>query len=194
MKLRHLFPLAILASLNACSSDSEDKDKEPEPGISFCGTADTCPPDTSGVDLTTPVSFRKDVFESIFQKSCNSTVCHGHQTLSRGGLWLGPEQGEQPDALLEAVIAGMLEPSSTAPSMKNVEPGDPTRSFLMLKVDGCQNRANLECEPQEGALCDTDCGDGMPQLDSPETNEVFPLTDEERHRIRAWIAQGAQNN
>lgn len=193
MKLRLSFFLVVALGQAACSSDSEPN-TEPEPAIAFCGVADTCPPDTTGVDLTSTVSFRADVFEPIFQTSCNDRLCHGHQTLSRGGLWLGPSSGEVPDELLETVIATLLEPSSTAPAMKNVEPGDPARSFLMLKVDGCQNRAGLDCEPQEGSLCDADCGDGMPQYDSPETNEVFPLTVEQRHTIRAWIAQGAQNN
>jgi hypothetical protein len=193
MKLRPLFFLVLAISQGACSSEKEP-DSEPTPAIAFCGVADSCPPDTSGVDLTTPVSFRANVFEPIFQTSCNDRLCHGHQTLSRGGLWLGPESGEVPDELLESIVTSLLEPSATAPAMKNVEPGDPTRSFLMLKVDGCQNRAGLDCEAQEGALCDGACGDGMPQFDSPETNEVFPLSDEQRHTIRAWIAQGAQNN
>lgn len=192
MKLRSALIIATLPWMSACSEAAEDEDQSS--AISFCGPANTCPPDTTGVDLTAPVSFRSDIFEPIFQTSCNGITCHGPQGDPRGGLWLGPSTGDAPDAMLESIVTSLLEPSATAPEMNNVEPGNPDASFLMLKVDGCQDQAGLSCTVQEGAVCDASCGDGMPQFDSPDTGEVFPLTDEQRHAIRAWIAQGAQNN
>ena len=64
----------------------------------------------------------------------------------------------------------------------------------MLKVDGCQDSAGLTCTAQDGALCQTACGDSMPQFDDPGAELDFPLPAEQANKIRAWIAQGAQNN
>lgn len=201
MKLRYLLAMAALPCLGACSdADDDDGNGNGSGGggqntpFAFCGPANGCPADTSDADLTTPVSFRADVFGPIFQTSCNDNTCHGHQTNARGGSWLGPPSGDVSDEMLQAVIDGLLEPSATAPALANVVPGDPSQSFLMLKVDGCQDEAGLTCTSQQGALCGTDCGDSMPQLDDPEGGEVFPLTADQRNKIRAWIAQGALNN
>lgn len=186
--------VGALPSAAACSSeDSGSSESSNNSGVPFCGAADTCPPDTSGVDLTTPVSFRNDIYQPIFQRTCNAITCHGAENTPAGGLWLGQRTGEPSEELLESIVSHLLEPSATAPAMKNVEPGKPEESFLMLKVDGCQDRAGLSCTVQERALCNTPCGDAMPQLVEPP-DEAFPLPIEQRHAIRAWIAQGAQNN
>lgn len=186
-------PWSVACSSEDPGSGGNKPSNGNEPALSFCGPADTCPPDTTGVDLTTPVSFRDDIYGPIFQQGCNSITCHSSQGTPRGGVWLGQLTGEPSEAMLESIIAGLVQPSATAPEMKNVEPGKPEESFLMLKIDGCQDHAGLSCTVQEGALCDTPCGDGMPQFDNPP-DEIYPLTVEERHTIRAWIAQGAQNN
>lgn len=203
MKLRYLLVLAAIPCLGACSDDDNGDDNDNGNGngggtrntpFAFCGPATTCPPNTSGADLTTPVSFRTDIFEPIFQVSCNDATCHGHQTAARGKLWLGPPNGEVADEMLQTIVDNMLTPSATAPEMPNVVPGDPSRSFLMLKVDGCQDSAGLTCTAQDGALCQTACGDSMPQFDDPGAELDFPLPAEQANKIRAWIAQGAQNN
>ncbi len=77
--------------------------------------------------------------------------------------------------------------SKTAPSMNLVTAGNPAQSFMMLKLDGCQDSAGLTCTPQPGAVSSSACGDPMPQA-SPI------LTSDERNLFRRWIAQGAQSN
>src|SRR5690606_21182312 len=108
--------------LGACSDDDNGDDNDTGNGggtrntpFAFCGPATTCPPNTSGADLTTPVSFRTDIFEPIFQVGCNDATCHGHQTAARGKLWLGPPNGEVADEMLQTIVDNMLTPSATAP-------------------------------------------------------------------------------
>jgi hypothetical protein len=71
--------------------------------------------------------------------------------------------------------------------MNLVAAADPAQSFMMLKMDGCQDAAGLSCTPQPGAVGTNACGDSMPQS-SPI------LSRDERDLFRRWIAQGAQSN
>lgn len=202
-----LAPLAmsVLALASpACSDGTTEDDGATDGGsggtttdgppiASYCEPAGSCPVDASGADLTAPVSFEADVMP-IFQASCNDTLCHGDRTRARGDLWLGPEEGETASAEdLDTIVSTLTgKGSELNTDLKNVVPGDWENSFLMHKVDGCQNDLGLDCDESlldSTAVCGESCGDGMPQ-----DEDLYALTEDERNTIRAWIAQGAENN
>ena len=70
--------------------------------------------------------------------------------------------------------------SSRLPTMDRIEPGDPSLSFLMHKLDGTQTNFNAQCVGGS-------CGATMP-LNQPQ------LTQGERVAIRLWITNGAVND
>lgn len=178
--------LACLGALPfiACGSDDSSGD---DGGSSSCPSQD-CPFDYSTVDLSSPaVSFQGEVMP-IFQRACNFSSCHGKEVGSKAELYLGPNtSGGDPDAATRtAIIQGIVgQPSLTASSMNLVTASDPANSFLMVKMDGCQNARGLTCDPQ---ATDTEpCGDSMPQ-------RADLLCPDERDTVRRWIAQGAADN
>lgn len=166
--------------------------------IAYCNPAATCPVDDSALDLTVAVSFQADVLP-IFQTRCSDSLCHGEQGKSAASLYLGPEPGGP--ALTTEETASIISyltsaGSELAPDSQLVVPGDWKTSFLMAKVDGCQNSGDFVCpEPQQQlTVCTEDpCGDGMPQMDKDESMP-FPLSADENLTIRRWIQQGAANN
>jgi len=136
--------------------------------------------------LTTPtVSFAADVFP-IFAVSCNEQLCHGSATGARADLYLGPAT-EASREQINGVHADLQRASLTAPELMLVAPGDPRHSFMMLKIDGCQNSLGLDCEAEPN-LCRADCGDPMPPL---PRDEYPSLSNDQKDTIRRWIAQGA---
>lgn len=160
----------------------------------FCNPAATCPHDASGEDLTTPVSFRADVFP-IFQTTCNDSGCHGKETGTFGNLYLGPETGTPTEAEYTQIVTMLTGKTPEITSdVSLVAAGNWQQSLMMLKVDGCQNDAGLSCgEPPLGSLCDEACGDAMPPL-APDEATPFPISADQRRVLRAWIAQGALDN
>ena len=70
-------------------------------------------------------------------------------------------------------------PSTELTTMDRVEPGDPTDSWLMHKLDGTQGTFTGQCT--------TTCGSSMP-FGSP----LLPLST--RDAIRTWITNGALND
>jgi outer membrane protein assembly factor BamB len=70
--------------------------------------------------------------------------------------------------------------STELPTMHRVEPGDPTMSWLMQKLDGTQAAFNASC-------IGGSCGSQMPANQSPLSAAV-------RDVIRTWIANGAAND
>ncbi len=161
----------------SCSSD------EPNSPGDECNAE--CP-SSRGVDLNTPVvSFSEDVFP-IFARNCNDDLCHGHAEAPRADLYLGPEASATSEQI-QAVHAGLTRASTTAPAIMLVAPGAPQQSFLMHKVDGCQNSLGLACDAEPNS-CRADCGDPMPPL----PRDVYPeLSPDEKVTLRRWIAQGA---
>lgn len=205
LPLLALFPLS--ASLGACSESSEepggDGDSDVDYGpYRYCAPADTCPPNVEGVDLTTPVSFRNDIYLPYLQGGCGELAgCHGTPP-GAANLAFGTSTTSLDDAAISALINQLkLANSEIAPPMKNVVPGDWQNSFLMTKLDGCQNDYGLTCSNSSHlglSLCGEPCGDGMPASEGTMTNPTgFATTAEERaiiHKIRAWIVQGAPDN
>lgn len=172
MTVLELSVVALCATLAGCGSDSESGEN-----------GDNCPQPSA------EVSFQNEVLP-VFRRACGlSSSCHGVNPGSQAELYLGPKQSA-PDptpAERSALIAGLDQPSKTAPSMNLVAPGNPDQSFLQLKVDDTHNSAGLTCSPQPGAESGQPCGDSMPQQ-SPL------LCQGERDILRQWIAQGAKDN
>ncbi len=198
--------LATFGSLLLSSGcGSEEDNAEPS-----CATR-TCPFDYSTFDSSEPVSFQNDVFP-LLRRSCGlSTSCHGAGfNAGAAFLYLGPKLSDKTtvidSAFLGQIIDGLVGVTSkTVPGTsggsagaggasgagngggaKLVVAGDPSQSFLMLKLDNCQAAANLTCVKIASNKSGKLCGKGMPDGNL--------LCDDERDIFRRWIAQGAQNN
>lgn len=191
-----LFSAAVVLG-TGCSSEepSGDGDGDGPVPYTFCAPADTCPPSVAGVDFTTPVSFKTDIYDAFLVSSCGGgTACHGTANLT--GLGLGNSTNPMDTA---AVVADLTTRTSAISGTKNVVAGDWQNSFLMQKLDGCQNDSGLTCDPEADSLimsvCGGPCGDAMPQSEGDMHNpNEYPLTKAQRDKVRAWIQQGALNN
>ncbi len=132
-----------------------------------------------------PVTFSGDVLP-VFEQSCAlSASCHGNPLSPDGPAGYQPYLGEvnpetQPSDvdLIFTTIVGA--DARLSPNMKIVDPGKPESSFLMKKMDG-----DLECA--ELACTMGDCKTSMPQ-----GSGVLPR--ESRDKVRNWILQGAEKN
>ncbi len=200
--------LLLLASSGglACSSETDDAagDGDGDGGYFYCEPVDTCPPSVTGVDLTTPVSFRDDIYEPFLKEACSgATGCHGDGSTSAAKLDFGnPEEPLDSDAISLLITQLKMKPTEMAPTEVNVVEGNWVSSFLMAKLDGCQNDYGLVCDEesefQKLVTCDNSpCGDGMPASEGDITPVPFARTEAERvkvHKVRAWIAQGAPDN
>jgi len=207
MKIRYLIlatPALLVLPQIGCSSTASPSGS----GSTDCmknPITPTCKTVALG-DTTTPVvSFKTDIFGPIIRPTCNSAACHATTLAQRtadfppAGLYLGPAASDNAtqitDTLLSTINGELLLSSKTAPSMKIVAPGDPTQSFLMLKLTGCQNTKSLACTVQSPTLSETmsGCGDTMPPSCFAQSNSVA-LSDAQIATIGRWIAQGAKNN
>lgn len=104
--------------------------------------------------------------------------CHGSPDNPQDGLFLGGAGLEGADAATTfAHIVNVM--SNESPMMMYVNPGDPSRSYLMHKLDGDQCTLSDKC-------VSNDCKDTMPQGGS--------LSLDDRDMIRRWIYQGAAPN
>jgi hypothetical protein len=86
------------------------------------------------------------------------------------------------------VYVGLFKPSFeyVRPQMNYVTPGDPTMSYLMLKMD--PNLITID-----NAHCATGDFAGLCGLQMP-SDQVMPLDQATRDKVRTWISQGAMNN
>lgn len=202
------FPLlAVGLALGAgCSSDDSkdngngdgDGDDDLDYAYTFCGPADTCPPSTEGVDFDTPVSFTDDIYNAFLVSSCGGgSGCHDTATFT--GIAFGDEENPLDAEGISALITQLTTQKSPISDTLNVVPGDWTTSFMMQKLDGCQNKSGLSCDQSAESLalsvCDTACGDGMPASEGDTANpEAYPLSKAQRDLVRVWIQQGAKDN
>ncbi len=104
----------------------------------------------------------------ILGRSCALGGCHLSGP-GAGGLVLGRSSDAWRAALVNV-------PSQQNPAMPLVAPGDPDRSWLVVKLLG--SFCDAPCDPELG------CGGPMPPGE--------PLSDAERATIIAWIADGAR--
>jgi len=174
-------------------------------GYSFCVPASACPPDVSGVDLATAVSFKNDINPILFEACSGGTGCHQTATTTGLAFSMGAPKMALDDAAQQALVTYMTTSMSrVSPSTPLVSPSNWQNSFLMMKLDGCQNQMGLTCTPEavdSSMVCEVSedvlapCGDGMPQSETTPTSPVpFPLSAERLTKFRAWIQQGATLN
>lgn len=138
-----------------------------------------------------PVSFEQQVIP-LLGLSCNFGSCH--MGVSTGGFpGFGPkctydpvttdclfDPGALSPGVLDIVHGNLLAASYKAPNLARVEPGDVMRSFLLIKLAGCQDLL------PELTGC-PDCGVEMPPGRSLRDSSParFEL-------LARWVAQGAR--
>jgi hypothetical protein len=134
----------------------------------------------AGTDLTTPiVSFKTDVMP-IFNANCGASSCHGAATSTPGFIFLGSEAAAGSDA--STVAAGLVGKfASELSAIPIVTAGDPTKSYIMHKLDGDQCLYDSQCV---GGSCLAEMPNGL----------GHPLAATTRDVVRRWIAQGAKND
>lgn len=128
-----------------------------------------------------PVSFERDLMP-FFGVTCAFGGCHDASSKLKG-LYLGPNftDGEADAETRRAVHESLLSPATTTDDLPRITPFEPSKSFLMLKISGCQNSAGLTCK---GAIAASPCGARMPAVSDP-------LPAASRNMIARWIAGGA---
>jgi hypothetical protein len=163
----------------ACSSPSPTD--APDGGATCASPFETLP-----ADLTTPtVSFAHDIVP-VFQTSCGigGPICHGRPGVaSEGRPFLGYFDGGTDPAQVEQSLVGVA--SVEDPQLDLVKPGDPSQSYLWLKVDNLQCTVAAQCAKGDSNY--KDCGISMPYQNPP-------LPDDTLTAIARWIAQGAKSN
>ncbi len=134
----------------------------------------------AGTDLMSPtVTFKADVMH-VFNANCGATSCHGTTMNPTGTLFLGTEAAAGSDA--STVYAKLVGPKSVElTSMPYVTPGDPSKSYLMHKIDGDQCAFDPHCV---GGTCLAVMPNGLGQ----------PMPVATRDTVRRWIAQGAKDD
>jgi hypothetical protein len=144
-----------------------------------CSSAQDPPSTKSASTPGGPPTFEGDVLP-IFLASCGFTGCHadpgGHPR-----VYLGSRDDS---SAASAVRAGLVDQNSVElPTMAYVSLGDPSRSYLLHKIDGDQGSLDAQCVPDADLGTTHGCGASMPQGQ--------PLLDATRRDVvRAWIAGG----
>jgi len=131
----------------------------------------------AGTDLTTPTTFEGNVLP-LFKRSCVFSSCHD-QSSQRIVLGSSMKMAGIEDPINAAVVANLVnKPSTDLPAMPFVTPGDPSKSFLMHKIDGDNCTLNAQC-------VGGDCLGSM-----PDRSDLLTVAD--RDIVRRWILQGAK--
>lgn len=140
--------LALLAACGGGSGGNGATSSEPAPNLS-------CP---GGEFESTWEAIQEVIFE---RHGCREDACHG--SAKSGGLDLRPE----------AAYASLFEVASTSSSYPRLRPGEPTQSYLYLKL-----KANTE--PGSVSVAGSPMPSGLPAISAREL-EAFLL----------WIEAGA---
>jgi hypothetical protein len=105
----------------------------------------------------------------LFAAECALSGCHGDR----------PEADLSLDGAASAVHAETVGvPSTTAPDLARIEPGDPDASFLVRKLE--RSFDGLSC-------VDDDCGVRMPNGGGALSAECIEM-------VRAWVTAGARED
>lgn len=131
-----------------------------------CGEEDTAAAPVAAATPAGSTEFARLGFALAFQNGCGD--CHG--ALALGGLSF---THLEPDAMRAALVD---QPSKTVPSLKLVSPGDPDRSFLVLKLRG--SLSTVDCSQ-------VDCGAPMPVGN-------YPFAEADRLDFEQWVLDGAR--
>ncbi len=159
--LRRRLPRA--AALTLALAGCGDATPAPAPADA---SADVAPAD---VAADAPAATYANV-HAILARACSFSRCHGGTAMS-GGLNLGMSAAESHAALVNVA-------STQVPSLRRVQPGDPSMSWLMHKVDGTM--ATVPACQMAGAMCG---------VSMPERADLLSVA--ERDLFRRWIAAGA---
>ena len=156
-----LLSVGLVVASPACSSSSDDT---PGTGSKDGGSSG------SAVDARRPYpSFRDDVVPLV-QESCALTACHSSKE-SNLGIFLAYDPAQ--------IYAELKKTSPTASGEPFVVPGDPGKSYLMVKLEGKQAALSAKCP-------NNSCGTVMP----PDE----PLAGAKLDTVRKWITEGAKDN
>jgi hypothetical protein len=189
--LQRLRGPGILAILHFASAACN---AEPPSGESMTPDAGSCDRALALRSRTTPlVTFEQDIVP-LFGLSCNFGDCH-MGTARRGQLRLGPkchldsgtgkcvfESNEPTSATLDGVYQNLLDANVQGGKMRRVEPGSVSRSFLMLKLSGCQD------ESPDATGC-TDCGEAM-----PPSLTLWEFSPDRYELLARWVSDGASRD
>jgi polyvinyl alcohol dehydrogenase (cytochrome) len=133
-------------------------------------TTTTSPTTTTSTTSTTlPPSW------AAIQAAVIGPVCGGCHGGAGGSAGLGGL-----DACSTGYASLVNVPSTELPSMNRVQPGDPTMSWIIQKLDGTQSVFNAQCT---GGSCGSQMPIGQPQLSQGVRNS-----------LRTWIMNGAAND
>lgn len=169
-----LLSLLVACALTACGSESSESttiiDAAGDTAGNAAGDAAVVP-DTSAVvrddaatptpDSTGPAATFTDVYDRVLSIACSSGYCHGG---GQGGWTFSADRG--------ATYAELVGTASARCSgLKKVEPGQPERSALYLKL-----RGNFM------GVC---TGNTMPPTEERATAAQLEI-------VRSWIAAGAK--
>ena len=151
-----------LALVSACSSSTDST-------LPTTGTKDA---GSSGAvaDARNPYPSFKDDVVPIIQMSCALTACHSSKE-SNLGIFLGYDPVQ--------LYAELKKSSPTAAGVPFVVPGDPSTSYLILKLEGMQQTEAAKCPNMT-------CGTVMP----PDA----PLPDAKIKVFKDWITAGAKDD
>ena len=147
-----------LVVIAACASD-------PTPTLGTSKDAGT-----AAVDARNPYPSFKDDVVPIVQSTCALTACHSSKE-SNLGIFLAYDRAQ--------IYAELQKVSPTATGEKFVVPGDPAKSYLMVKLEGKQAALAAKCAGGS-------CGAEMPP------GNALPSTSLET--VRKWISEGAKDN
>jgi hypothetical protein len=151
----------------------------------------------SGSTTSATLSFKNDIMP-IFRSNCakpgachNDTSTYSKMAAGGGRPYLGTaiDGGAETTPDIAMVYAGLMKPSLeyTTPSINYITPCDPTKSFIMLKMD-----------PSFSTIDASHCahGDfaGICGLPMPSDLTTGSLPQATRDMVRNWISQGAMNN
>jgi hypothetical protein len=144
----------------------------------------SCPPYMvpPGDNLMSPATTFKANVMPVFNANCGAVTCHGStaSTDNPSGLFLGASAKMGSDSA--AVYTGLVgKAGNELTSMPFVTAGDPSKSYLMHKMDGDQCQFDSQCA---GGSCLAEMPNGL--------GHVLPSTT--RDIVRRWIAQGAKND
>ena len=135
-------------------------------GVPGSTTTTTIATTTTSTTSTTLAPLWSAIHANVIYPVCSG--CHG----SSGGLGGFANCGTAHAALVNVV-------STELATMDRVEPGDPTNSWIMHKLDNTQGTFTGQCT--------TTCGSSM-----PFGSGLLPLST--RDAIRTWITNGAVND
>ncbi|HYQ15628.1 MAG TPA: hypothetical protein VEQ58_07720, partial [Polyangiaceae bacterium] len=133
-------------------------------------------PDCTPAPVQTGVFVEK--IRPIFESATNKcTGCHGRVGPS-GNLTLGGSECVKSSD----IVAALLKPSERGGQFKLIEPGQPDKSWLYLKVTG--KSATAGCTAQTGGA---DC-----ETQSMPFGGGITLTQAEQDALKQWITDGAK--